>query len=162
MFLDYKNELDYLPKLTATKKKLKPVKVEKFKTEIRLTKNILIPILIPLILFLGLVKIHDVLYNIYPMNRPSNAFGMTVYYSWIIFGILLLIFNIYIAIDSKNKYIVGLIFFFISLINPLDAIAIRPFRVLLMIIMFLSGFGLSIITRQINLKLEKLRLKIVD
>lgn len=113
----------------------------------------MISILIPLILLIGLMIFHDVLYGIYPMNRPSISFGITIYYSWIIFGILFLIFN-YIVLKMKNKYVIGLIFFLISIILPLEAISIRPFRAPLMIIMFLSGFGLSIIIREMALKIE--------
>ena len=125
-------------------------------------KKSLIQILLPAILFFGLLILQNFLYEIYPMKRLSIPFGITTYYSWVIFGILLLIFNIYIIILRKNEYVIGVIFFLISITFPLEAITIRPFRIPLMIIMFLSGFSFSIIISQLNYNKEKLKFKILN
>ena len=113
-------------------------------------KKVVISILISLILILGLVIFHNTLYDFYPINRKSIAFGITLYYSWIIFTILILGYNIYLEFNNKNKYAIGLILFSISVILPLDFLEYRPFRTLLLIILIFLGFIFSMIINQIR------------
>lgn len=111
-------------------------------------KKILIPIIISLILIVGLAIIHDTLYHFFPIQHKSIGFGLTVKYTGIIFAMLILTYNIYLEFKSKFKYAIGLIFFIITIILPLQAFDYRPNRSVLLIVLTFLGFGLSMIIKQ--------------
>ena len=82
------------------------------------------------------------------MHHKSIGFGLTVKYSGIVFAILILTYNIYLEFKSKYKYAIGLTFFLIGAILPLQAIDYRPYRSLLLIILTFFGYGFSMIIKQ--------------
>lgn len=105
-----------------------------------MTKKILRPILISIIQILLLAIIHDSLYYFYPIHHKSVGFGLTVFYTGIIFSISILSFNLYLEFFKRNIYLVALTLLTITSILPLGAFDYIPFRSLLLIILALCGF----------------------
>ena len=96
----------------------------------------------------GLAIIHDTLYHFYPIHHKSIGFGLTVKYTGIIFAALILTYNIYLEFKSKYKFVIGLIFFLITVTIPLQAYDYRPNSSLLLIVLTFLGYGLSVIINQ--------------
>ena len=81
------------------------------------------------------------LFNYYlPIKHKEIGFGITVYYSYFIFTISLLVCNYYVEFFTKRKIILALCLLLIAIILPLEALSFRPFRGTLLIILFIFGF----------------------
>jgi len=110
-----------------------------------MTKKILRPILISIIQIVLLAIIHDSLYYFYPMHYKSVGFGLTVFYTGIIFIISILSFNLYLEFFKRNIYLVALTLLTLTSILPIIAFDYRPLRSLLLIILALCGFLSSLV-----------------
>jgi len=110
-----------------------------------MTKKILRPILISIIQIVLLAIIHDSLYYFYPMHHKTVGFGMTVFYTGIIFIISILSFNLYLEFFKRNIYLVALTLFTVTSVLPIIAFDYRPLRSLFLIILALCGFLSSLV-----------------
>lgn len=111
-------------------------------------KKILTPILISIIQIVLLAIIHDRLCYSYPMHHNSVSFGLTVFYTEIIFVISILSFNIYLEFFKKNIYLVLLTLLTFTTILPIIAFDYKPLRSLLLIVIVLFGFLSSLVLRK--------------
>ncbi|WP_348812262.1 hypothetical protein [Flavobacterium maritimum] len=110
-----------------------------------MTKKVLRPILISIIQIVGLAIIHHSLYYFYPMYHKSVGFGLTIFYTVIIFIISILAFNLYLDFFKRNIYLIALALLTVNSVFPLLALDYRPLRSLLLIILALCGFLSSLV-----------------
>lgn len=110
-----------------------------------MTKNFFRPILISIIQIVVLAILHDSLYYFYPIDHKSVGFGLTIFYTGVVFVISILIFNFYLEFFKKNIYLVALILSVVTSFLPLMAFDYRPFRSLLLIILTVCGFLSSLV-----------------
>lgn len=114
--------------------------------------KILRPILITLIQLVVLVVIHNALYRVYPMNHTSVAFGITIKASVLLLSVSLLVFNLYLDFVRRYMYLIGTLLLIVSCVFPLEAIDVRPYRALFLIILAACGFVSSVLIRKLRIK----------
>jgi hypothetical protein len=110
-----------------------------------MTKKILRPILISILQIVGIAVMHDSLYHFYPIYHKSVGFGVTIFYTGIIFIISIFAFNFYLEFFKRNVYLIAFALLTATSIFPLLAFDYRPLRSLLLIILALFGFLSSLV-----------------
>lgn len=100
-------------------------------------------ILVSVFQILALVLTHELIYVIFPIF--DVGFGITLMFSGLFFMFLVLIFNFHLKFWKKRNYLIGFIIWSFSIILPLGAIPNRPWRVLLLVILFLLTLWSSIL-----------------
>ena len=102
-------------------------------------------ILITLIQIFGLFVVHNIMYSFYPIQNKEVGFGISVYYTGIIFMFLLFTYNFCVEFYKKHIYLIAVIFIIISSALLINSINFRPFRSLFLIVLMFFGFISSII-----------------
>lgn len=116
-------------------------------------KKILRPLLISIIQIIGLAIIHDSLNHFYPIQHRLVGFGLTIFYTGIVFMFSIIVFNFYLEFFKRNNYWITFCLLILTSILPLSAFNERPLRSLFLILLALCGFLSS-------LALNKWRMKI--
>ncbi|WP_456315564.1 hypothetical protein [Pseudomonas shirazensis] len=115
-------------------------------------KKILRPILISIIQIVGLAIIHDCLNHFYPVQHKSVGFGLTIFYTEIIFILSIFAFNFYLEFFKKNIYLIAFFLLILVSIFPLNALEERPMRSLFLIILAVCGFLSSLVLSKFKTK----------
>ena len=108
-------------------------------------RRVIETILLTLIQIIGIFFVHYIFYSNYPMRHKEVGFGIAIYFTGIIFIVLLFIYNLLLEFYKKHIYSSAIIFLITSSYFPLMAMNFRPFRSLLLIILLIFGFISSII-----------------
>jgi hypothetical protein len=108
-------------------------------------RRVIETILITLIQIVGIFFVHNIFYSFYPIQHKEVGFGITIYFTGIVFIVLLFIYNLILEFYKKHIYSFAIIFLITSSILPLMSMNFRPFRSLMLIILLIFGFICSII-----------------
>lgn len=117
--------------------------------------KILNPIVLSIIQITVLAIIYDSLNHFYPIQHRSVGFGLTIFYTGIIFMLSILTFNFYLEFFKRNIYWIAFSLFILTSIFPLSAFDERPLRSLFLILLALCGFVSSLALLQWRMRISQ-------
>lgn len=79
--------------------------------------------LISLIQVVGLIVVSNILCYLYPIQNKEVGFGITIYYTEIIFIILIFTSNFCVEFYKKHIYLIGFIFLITVSVLPIMSIS---------------------------------------
>jgi hypothetical protein len=103
-------------------------------------QRILRSILISIIQIIVLLIIHNSANHFYLIQHKSVGFGLTIFWTGIIFMLSILAFNFYLEFFKRNIYWIAFSLLILTSILPLSAFDERPLRSLFLILLVLCGF----------------------
>lgn len=125
---------------------------EKLKQDIQMILKILRAVLISIIQITFLYIVYDRLNHFYPIQHRTANFGLTIFYTGVIFLICLLVFNFYLEFFKRNIYCIVFLLLLITSIFPLSAFNERPLRSLFLLLLTICGFLSSLALNKWRMK----------
>ncbi len=103
-------------------------------------RKVLNPIIISVIQIVVVAIIHGSFNYFYPMQHRSVGFGLTIFFTGIIFMLCILAFNFYLEFFKLKINWIAFCLLILTSILPLTAFNERPLRSLFLILLALFGF----------------------